>query len=46
MGATTVAEVCRRLEDGGSDDLDAELRALREESDRVRAAVTSLLAAG
>jgi CheY-like chemotaxis protein/HPt (histidine-containing phosphotransfer) domain-containing protein len=46
MGATTVAEVCRRLEDGSGGDLDAELRTLREESERVRAAVTSLLAAG
>jgi HPt (histidine-containing phosphotransfer) domain-containing protein len=56
MGATGLAEICRRLEDAGDAGdaapgavpagLDAEVRALQAESERVRAAVAALLPAG
>jgi signal transduction histidine kinase/DNA-binding response OmpR family regulator/HPt (histidine-containing phosphotransfer) domain-containing protein len=49
MGATGLATICHRLEDAAAADtappaLADELRALRAESDRVRAAVATLLA--
>jgi CheY-like chemotaxis protein/HPt (histidine-containing phosphotransfer) domain-containing protein len=50
MGATGLAEICRRLEDAGEaavpPGLEAEVRALQAESERVRAAVAALLPAG
>jgi CheY-like chemotaxis protein len=48
MGASGLADICRRLEEAGAEEgpgnLDDELRALQEEGDRVRAAVATLLA--